>query len=206
MTTFLRPFACLLVLIAGLAGCATPDPDAPLPELGDFRLGHNIVVAPDVRKGPFSRDASTEELTAALSEAIEERIGGYDGDGLYHLGIGIGGYVLAQPGVPVIYTPKSVLIFDVTLYDNATQEKLNEEPFRVTAFEGLQNTAPIIGSGIARGKEEQLENLVTQGAKQVHDWLLDHPEWFEPKPGQVRTPYDRDAEAANLAAYMAQRR
>jgi hypothetical protein len=190
---------CTMVL---LAACAETDSDAPLPDLGDFRLGHNVVLAREVTKGPFSREATKAELTGALAGAIEERLIGYDGDGLYHLGISIGGYVLAQPGLPVIYTPKSVMVFDVTVYDNLTGEKLNEEAKRFTAFEGLQNTAPIVGSGIARGKEEQLQNLVTEGARQLHQWLIENREWFTPDPEKARVEFDREAEKAKLAEVM----
>ena len=174
-----------------LAACAAEDLSGPPPELGDFRLGYNIVQARDVTKGPFSRDATAEELTTALRDAIDARLGRYDGDGLYHLGIAIGAYVLAQPGLPVIYTPKSVLIFEVTVYDNATRQKLNPEPHRITVFEGLRNIAPVIGSGIARDKEAQLENLAAEGARAVEAWLRDHPEWFTPDPGAQRIEFDR---------------
>ncbi|WP_102106748.1 hypothetical protein [Oceaniglobus roseus] len=187
--------ACLLIL----AACANTDPNGKLIPLGDFRLGYDYVRATEVQKGPFSRDATGEELSAALDQAIEARLGRYDGDGLYHFGITIGGYVLAQPGLPVVYTPKSVMIFDITVYDNATQKKLNDEPYRITAFEGLQNTAPIIGSGLARGKEEQLKNLAQEGARQIQEWLAKHPEWFEPDPETPRTPFDRAKEKAKLA-------
>jgi hypothetical protein len=185
--------------LLALAACANTDPAGPLVPLGDFRLGYNHVIAPDVQKGPFSRDASEDELSRALEAAIEERFGRYDGDGLYHFGISIGGYVLAQPGLPVVYTPKSVMIFDVTIYDNATQQKLNEKPHRITAFEGLQNTAPVIGSGLARGKEEQLKNLTQEGARLLQDYLRKNPEWFVPDPETPRTEFDREVEKRRLA-------
>lgn len=190
---------CLAVLLLSLtAACTDLDPNGPLKPLGDFRLGYNFVRATGVQKGPFSRDATENELTASMTEAVETRLGRYDGDGLYHLGIAIGGYVLAQPGLPVIYTPKSALIFDVTVYDNATQQKLNEKPHRITAFEGLENTAPIVGSGIARGKEEQLANLTREGARLLQQWLSENKEWFIPDPETPRTPFDRAKEKAKL--------
>lgn len=200
LTSLLRTAA---LVAAGLMAACTPfDPDN-LPPLGDFRLGHNVVLAKDVQKGPFSRDATPEELTTALADAVERRLVGYDGDGLYHLGISIGGYVLAQTGVPVVYTPKSVMIFEVTVFDNDTGERLNEEPFRITAFEGLENTS-IVGSGLVRTKEEQLANLANDGARQLHQWLIEHSDWFTPDPDQVRTEFDRAAWKARLAETLAQ--
>ena len=201
----LKPVAFRAVAFAGLAvlaACASFDPE-DLPELGDFRLGHNVVLAEGVTKGPFSRDATPEELSAALADAIEKRLIGYDGDGLYHLGVSIGGYVLAQPGVPVVYTPKSVMIFEVTVFDNATGERLNEEPFRITAFEGLENSAPVVGSGLVRSKEQQLANLAAEGARILHNWLIEHADWFTPEPGQERTEFDRELWKARLAETLA---
>lgn len=182
-----------LVAVLLLAACAAPQMDEVPEPLGDFRLGYNIVQANDVAKGPFSRDASEAELTRALSEAIEARLGRYDGDGLYHIGIAVGAYVLAQPGLPVVYTPKSVLMFDVNVYDNATEQRLNDEPHRITAFEGLHNVAPVVGSGIARGKEAQLENLAAEGARVLEAWLRENPGWFTSEPGASRIEIDRAA-------------
>lgn len=90
------------------------------------------------------------------------------------------------------------MIFEVTLFDNDTGERMNEEPFRITAFEGLENTS-IVGSGLIRKKDEQLENLARDGARQLHEWLIDNADWFIPDPDQARTEYDRDEWAAKLA-------
>jgi len=201
MFAFARPaLTAALLLLA--AACTNIDPNGPLVPLGDFRLGHNVVRAIDVQKGPFSRDATEDELTKALTAAVEERFIRYDGDGLYHFGISIGGYVLAQPGLPVVYTPKSVMIFDINIYDNATGLKLTDKPHRITAFEGLENSAPIVGSGIARGKDEQLANLAREGARLIQDWLAKTPEWYVPDPDTPRTPFDRVEQAAKLAAAL----
>lgn len=194
-TTLLRPV--LVAAAAFLAACAPFDPEN-LPPLGDFRLGHNVVLAQEVAKGPFSRDVSKAELTTALADAVEKRLIGYDGDGLYHLGISIGGYVLALPGVPVVYTPKSVMIFEVTVFDNDTGERLNEKPFRITAFEGLENSS-IVGSGLIRSKNEQLSNLANDGARQLHQWLIENAAWFTPDPDQARTEYNREEWKTKLA-------
>ena len=42
---------------------------------------------------------------------------------------------------------------------------------------------------LEQAKEEQLENLSANVAKQIEDWLRENPEWFAPRPGQVRVPY-----------------
>ncbi len=190
---------CLLPLCACGAGPGADDPR----DLGDFRLGYAIVQANDVEQGPFSRTATAGELTEALGTAVEARLARYDGDGLYHVGIAIGGYVLAQPGVPVVYTPKSVLIFEVNLYDNATRARLNAEPERIMAFEGITNLAPVVGSGLVRSREDQLANLAAEGARLVEAWLARNPDWFAPDPEAARVPFDRDDGRARAQAAIA---
>lgn len=190
-----------LLAFATLAACAAED-DLTLPPepIGQFRLGHNIAIADNVTKGPFSREFTEDQLEAAVQNAVAERLRRYDGDGLYHLGIVIGGIVLAQPGIPVVYAPRSAMIVDVTVFDNDTRKKLNDEPFRIIAGEGLQNAAPLIGSGYVRSADEQLENLSKEVAKAIEAWLRDNPEWFAPRDGQVRVPYDISVDAPDIDA------
>lgn len=182
-----------------LFGCAAEEDLTLSPQpLGQFRLGHNIAIGDDVAKGPFSREFSATELEVALQNAVAQRLRRYDGDGLYHLGMRIGGIVLAQPGIPIVYAPRSVMIVDVTVFDNDTQSKLNEEPHRIFAGEGIQNTVPIIGSGMVRSAEEQLANLTTSAARQIEVWLQENADWFAVRADQVRVPYDLSTQAPEI--------
>jgi len=190
----------IFVACIGLMSCATPNEDltkAPKP-LGEFRLGHNIAIADNVTLGPFSRQLSETKLEASVQNAVAKRLRRYDGDGLYHLGIVVGGLVLAQPGIPVVYAPQSVMIVDVTVFDNSTQEKLNAKPKRITSGEGLRNAVPFLGSGYVRSADEQLANLSESVALGIERWLKDNPEWFEPKPGQIRVPYNVRTQAPSI--------
>lgn len=194
----IRQFA-LLVLCLGLLACAEEEDLTKPPEaLGQFRLGHNIAIADNVTRGPFSREMSETKLEASVQNAVAERLRRYDGDGLYHLGIVVGGLVLAQPGIPVVYAPQSVMIVDVTVFDNNTQQKLNEEPKRITAGEGIRNAVPLIGSGYVRSADEQLANLSEGVARGIENWLKENPEWFAPRPDQVRVPYDVSTDAPEI--------
>jgi hypothetical protein len=169
--------AALLGLCGLLAACGTAADldDAPVP-LGDFRLGHNIVVAPNLVKGPLSREASREEWIAAVSEAVEDRFGRYEGERFYHFGISVEGYVLARPGVPVVASPRSALIVKVTVWDDAAGEKLNPEPETVTVTEALSGET-VVGSGLTQTREEQIENLAISAAKQIERWLVKQNRW-----------------------------
>ena len=176
MTRFLAAIALLL----GLSACADPafkDLEELPPPMGRFLLGHTVVVINEPEKGPFSRDASDEEWKAAMERAIKERFGRYDGDRYFHIAVKVEGYVLAQPGIPVVAAPKSVLVVSVTIWDDEKQAKLNEEPEPITVFERLSGETAI-SSGLTQSKEEQMLNLTRNAALKIQEWMLEHPEWF----------------------------
>ena len=87
------------------------------------------------------------------------------------------GYVLAQPGIPVVASPKSVLVVSVTIWDDEKQAKLNEEPEVITVFERLSGETAI-SSGLTQTKEQQMLNLSRNASLKIHQWMLEHPEWF----------------------------
>lgn len=173
-----------LALFVALTGCgAAPDPlTDELPNMGDFRLGHNIVVADNMQQVPPSREASAEEWTAILTSEIARRFGPYEGDRLYHLGIAIDGYALAPPGIPLIMNPRSILVLSVNVWDDAAGVKLHEEPEQIVIFEGASAETAVIGSGIARTREEQMQVLARNAARQIQRWMLENPEWFSVDP------------------------
>jgi hypothetical protein len=172
-----RIFACLAFVLT-IAGCASTEiPDTPT-ELGNFALGHNIAVAPDLVKGPLSREATAEELTDAMKAAMQERFGRYEGDHLYHFGINVSGYVLAQPGVPILFSPKSALVITVSVWDENTGQKLNEEAMQLTVSENVSGES-FVGSGLTTSREEQIANLTFNAARAVERWLLKNPEWLD---------------------------
>lgn len=167
----LRIFALLSTLLI-VAACAVPQKEvteAPV-DLGDFKLGHNIVVAPDLTKGPLSREASKEEWIASVKGAIDARLGRYNGTRLVHLGVNVSGYVLAQPGVPILLAPKSALIITVTAWDDRAGGKFHDEPKMITVLETFTG-ASIVGSGLTMTAEEQMANLSHNVAKALEDWL-----------------------------------
>lgn len=182
----------LFALLVGLAACTNSDDlnEAPA-DLGAFKLGHNIVVAPKMTKGPVSREATADEWIASLTGAVAERFGRYDGSKLVHFGISVEGYVLAQPGIPIIASPKSVLIINVTAWDDAAGAKLNPEPKQITVMESFSGKS-FLGSGLTQSKEVQMQNLSRNAAKSIEEYLVQrHVEdgWFMP----VEAPDSRPA-------------
>ena len=164
-----------------LAACQTNDLKEPPPKLGDFVLGLNIAVADNVQKVPISRDADPKEWEASIKEAVDDRFGRYEGNRIYNIGISIDAYALAPPGVPLVLSPKSVLVVTANIWDDATATKLNPEGKQLTIFEGA-SADTMIGSGLTQTKKKQMETLSYNAAKAVEKWLVDHPEWFTHSP------------------------
>ncbi|WP_232295646.1 hypothetical protein [Pseudorhodobacter aquimaris] len=155
--------------------------EAPV-ELGNFKLGHNIVVADNPQKVPISREADPQDWDDSLTAALDKRLGRYEGDKFYNLGVSVDAYALAPPGIPLVLSPKSALVVTATLWDDALGKKMNEgEQF--TVFEGIDGDT-MIGSGLTRTAEEQMERLSFNAAKRIERWLSENPEWFglPPKP------------------------
>lgn len=157
-----------------LAACSVDgnkDLAEPAVPLGQFKLGHNVVIADKAVKGPLSRGVTKDELSTALQSAIADRFDRYDGDKLYHFGVSVEGYVLAAPGIPLVYSPKSLMIINVTIWDDAAGVKLNEKPQQMTIFESLSGET-VLSSGLTQSKEEQLENLTVNASKQIELFLV----------------------------------
>jgi hypothetical protein len=175
----------ILMSVVMLAACnGANDLNKAAVPLGDFKLQHNIAVAPKVQKAPLSRTATPEELTKALTDATEERFGRYNGTRNYHFGMSIEGYALAQPGIPLVFAPKSILVVKVTVWDDAKNKKLNPEPYQITVFESFDQ-GPIVGSGYTKTAEEQLKNLSQNAAKALQTYLIKQNRaegWFNGEP------------------------
>lgn len=160
-----------------LSACATNDLAQPPVPLGDFALGLNIIVADKVEKVPISRNATVEEWEAVMTKAVDARFGRYQGTKLFNIGISVDGYALAPPGIPVVAAPKSVLVITANVWDDAAQKKLNAEGKQFTVFESLSGDT-VIGTGITRTKQQQMDALAYNAVKRVEEWFLQNPEWF----------------------------
>ncbi|UWQ96130.1 hypothetical protein K3728_02470 [Rhodobacteraceae bacterium M385] len=168
-----------LALIATLVACAAGDPlDEELPPMGDFRLAHNIVVADNMQQVPPSRNATPEEWVEILESEIDRRFGGYEGDRLYHIGVAVDGYALAPPGIPIVLSPRSILVLSVNIWDDELGRKLHDEAEQIIVFEGTSPETMLVGSGIARNRTEQMQVLARNAARRIQLFMLENPEWF----------------------------
>ncbi|MEZ5732469.1 MAG: hypothetical protein R3D97_09090 [Paracoccaceae bacterium] len=169
-----------LLALALVAACAKQDISQPPVDIGDFRLGYNIVVAKNAEPVGPSRKAEPAEWEALLKEKIAAQIGRYDGERIYNIGVGVDAYALAVPGIPVVLSPKSVLVVTVNIWDDALAQKINEEPKQLIVFERLSGET-VVGSGLTQSREEQMQNLTENAARLINQWLVENKVWFTPE-------------------------
>lgn len=182
MTTFSGWFRAALfsLLAVVLASCAAPDPNAPLPAtkpIGDFKLGILAVSAEGVQKGPMSRDATPEELQAALETELRRRFGSLTGSKFYNMSVTINAYALARVGVPLLFTPSSAMITTVNFWDDAKQKIILDEDKRFTVLEKLTGKS-FVGSGLTMTREEQLHEIVMRTADRIEAYMREHEDAF----------------------------
>lgn len=154
--------------------------DRPEP-IGEFALGYSVVVAPHPVVAPLSRKATDVEWIVALKVALDRQFGRYEGGSLYHIAVSVDGYMLAQPGIPVLLSPKSALIMNVTIWDDAAGKKLNPIPYQIMVVESV-NAKTLIGSGLTMTRQDQLENLASNAALSIEGWLRNRQiesGWFD---------------------------
>lgn len=198
----MKRFVAALVALVFVAGCENIDDLSAKPRpIGEFALGYNVVVAPNLVVGPASREVEKDVWIKAMKSAIDERFSRYEGDQLYHFGISLEGYVLAQPGLPVVLAPKSVLILKVTVWDDAAGQKLNAEPEQLTVLETLDGET-IVGSGLTKTAEEQMETLSVNAAKLIQRWITRkhfEEQWFKKRKDVPQTSPEQSVAVANVA-------
>jgi hypothetical protein len=185
-----------LIALCGLvvlSACAGEDLSKPPEPIGDFRLGYNVVVADKAESVGPSRKATPEEWEVLIKDEVAKRLGRYEGEKLYHIGISVDAYALAIPGIPVVVSPKSVLALTVNIYDDAAGATVNAESKRFTVFERLSGET-VVGSGLTQTREKQMQNLAANAARLITAWVVENKAWFTPEAAAAR------AEAARVAA------
>ena len=166
------------VIVAALLSACTSalDPTVERSGLGDFKLDRLVVIVDDPTTSIVSREASDAQLKAAVTQAVEKRLRRFSGDGSYSIGIKVQGYVLAPPGIPVLFAPRSTLFLSVNAYDSVPQ-RLNEDTRNLTVWEDAGGDT-VIGSGYSQTGQEQLDELAENAAIEIERWLRENEDWF----------------------------
>ncbi|MEM7644096.1 MAG: hypothetical protein AAF366_16470 [Pseudomonadota bacterium] len=159
----------LALSAGGLSACSASDPlDDETEPLGDFRLSLTIVVPDNVRKVPPSRNASQDDLKASLESEIDRRFRRYDGTRDYHIAVALDGYSLAPPGIPIVLTPRSIMVVTANIWTVDPQEKVLG-PEQIATFEGAETL--LLGSGLVKTADEQLATLSRNTASKIENWM-----------------------------------
>lgn len=209
MSTAFRLILCLTLAVV-VAGCGANKTLGSKKDLGEFRLGHNVVIADNAETIPLSRDVDVNEMEDVMIAEIDKRLGRYEGRQLYHVGVTVAGYFIAPPGVPVVASPKSVMILLVNVWDDAAQKKLTAEPHQITVFESA-GIGTLAGSGYLQNSDEQVLDLVQNAVAEIEAFIEENPEWFKAKPGLeeelrdvvIKESGETEAPAAAAAAVVA---
>ncbi len=148
----------------------------------DFALGYTVVAGSEnYTRGPISREATVQEWETPIMREVESRLGEHHGSRLYHIGIVLEGYTLAQPGIPILLSPKSALIFRFVIIDDPTQRVLYSSE-RQVVFEDF-STDTVLGSGLTRTKQEQIRALASTAAYRIEQELRNTVQtWSSPAP------------------------
>ena len=111
-----------------------------------------------------------------MTSEIERRFGQYKGGKGFVVAVAIDGYALAPPGIPIVLTPKSIMVVSANLWTADPQEKI-AGPEQLTTFEGADTF--LLGSGLQKTADEQLTTLSRNMVKKIQSWLLRNPTWFD---------------------------
>ncbi|PWR04439.1 hypothetical protein DKT77_01820 [Meridianimarinicoccus roseus] len=152
------------------------DPDVERSGLGDFSLDRLVVIVDDPTSSIVSRTVSDAQLKTAVTDAVGARLRRFEGEGSYSIGIKVQGYVLAPPGIPVLFAPRSTLFLSVNAYDSVPQ-RLNVDTRNLTIWEDAGGDT-VVGSGYTQTAQEQLDELADNAAIEIELWLRENEAWF----------------------------
>ena len=80
----------------------------------------------------------------------------------------------------MVLAPKTVVVIEASVWDDAKQAKINKEPKQLWVYESV-GADTVVGSGLTKSKEEQVANIAYNAAKQIEEWMRENPDWFAAK-------------------------
>ncbi|KIC34983.1 hypothetical protein [Leisingera sp. ANG-M7] len=172
-----------LAALALLTACGETQLNEAPEDLGAFQARVTHVYTEKALQWPLSRNAEHSEWTAPIENALNTRLRRYQGAQEYDVAVTLEGFMLAPPGVPVLFSPKSAVVVNVFVYDVA-EKKFLAKKHQMEIFESTTGESAVLGSGHARTKEEQIQGLAINIADKVEEWMAEQHEkegWFAPR-------------------------
>lgn len=176
----------LFTVLAGLlmlAACGATQLDETPEDLGAFKARILHVYTEKALQWPLSRDADQSEWTEPMQRALTARLGRYQGAQEYDVAVTLEGFMLAPGGVPILFSPKSVAVVNVFVYDVKGALFLAEK-VQMEIFEDTTGESALLGSGHSRTKQEQIDGLALNIADKIEEYIAEkHAEegWFNPR-------------------------
>ncbi len=192
MARLLSVFAALVLLGA----CGATQVDETPENLGAFKARVLHVFTDKALQWPLSRDAAASEWAEPMERAMNARLGRYQGKQEYDVAVTLEGFMLAPPGVPILFSPKSIAVVNVFVYD-VTGKTFLAEKVQMKIFEDTTGESALVGSGHSRTKAEQIDGLALNIADKVEEYIAEkHLEegWFAPR--EAETDIDENASPA----------
>jgi ATP-dependent protease ClpP protease subunit len=103
--------------------------------LGNFRLGHNVVVVDNVvMRTEESLDWNAADIEDLFSARISERFGHHAGSRIYHTGIAVDGIICNPDGRNI-----AAIALSVNIWDDVLGRKIHDRPYAVRMQEPLDS-------------------------------------------------------------------
>lgn len=144
----------------------------------NIRFNHISIVATDMVKNAYSDDVSPEDMTTQLRRAITSKLSELQGDRVYNIGIKVTGYMLANPSVLTVSSPKSVLMLSVSVWNDSPDNKLMLPPSTVIAVDGLYGSALSIAKSQG-SKDQRLAALTGRAGVEIAQYLARNAQSLE---------------------------
>lgn len=167
-----------------LAACGETQLNEAKEDLGEFSARVTFVYTDKALIWPTSRAATGAEWQVPLQQALDTRLRRYEGSQEYDVSISLEGFVLAPPGIPILFAPKSLAVVYAYVYDVEKEEFLVRK-HRMEIFESTTGESALVGSGHARTKEEQIDGLSLNIVDALEEYMAEQHAaegWFAPSP------------------------
>ncbi len=173
----------LFMALVLLGACGSTQVDEAPEDLGAFKARVLHVFTDKALQWPLSRDAEASEWTEPMKLALNARLDRYQGSQEYDVAVTLEGFMLAPAGVPIVFSPKSVAVVNVFVYD-VTGAVFLAEKVQMEIFEDTTGQSALLGSGHSRTKQEQIDGLALNIADKIEEYIAEkHAEegWFTPR-------------------------